>query len=108
VQYFRRFPVALAARTVVASVEGKKLWWIPREMVRANSVNEEEFFEVASPRPDCGLRDDAIVHFYNHHPAHALPTLFYTEWDDALERGAHSVATFTSPLCPETARQGSA
>ena len=24
------------------------------------------------------------IHFYNHHEAHALPTLFYTDWDDAL------------------------
>ena len=25
-----------------------------------------------------------VVYFYNHHKAHALPTLFYTDWDDAL------------------------
>src|SRR5262249_18273306 len=30
------------------------------------------------------VRDDTVVYFYNHHMAHALPTLFYTEWDDAL------------------------
>jgi carbamoyltransferase len=35
-------------------------------------------------RRDCGLRDDVVVRFYNHHLAHALPALFYTEWDDAL------------------------
>jgi carbamoyltransferase len=44
----------------------------------------EKFFDVASFRRDLGLRDDAVVHFYNHHQAHALPALFYTEWDDAL------------------------
>ena len=26
----------------------------------------------------------SVVYFYNHHKAHALPTLFYTDWDDAL------------------------
>jgi carbamoyltransferase len=24
------------------------------------------------------------IHFYDHHEAHALPALFYTDWDDAL------------------------
>jgi carbamoyltransferase len=65
-------------------VEGKKLRWMPRETVRANSPHVEDFFDVASMRRDCGLRDDAAIHFYNHHQAHALPALFYTEWDDAL------------------------
>lgn len=71
-----------------------------------NSVNVDDFFDVASLRRDCGLRDDAIVYFYNHHLT--LPTLFYTEWNDALDAGARSVATFTFLLCSETAPQGSA
>jgi hypothetical protein len=44
----------------------------------------DRFFEVTSQRRDW-LRDDAIVHFYNRHPAHVLPTLFDTEWNDALD-----------------------
>lgn len=44
----------------------------------------DRFFEVASRRRDW-LRDDTVVHFYNRHPAHALPTLCYTEWNDALD-----------------------
>jgi carbamoyltransferase len=31
-----------------------------------------------------GFRDDAKIHFYNHHEAHALAPLFYSDWDDAL------------------------
>jgi carbamoyltransferase len=65
-------------------VQGKKLRSTPRETRRANSPHVEDFFDVPSMRRDCGLRDDAVVHFYNHHQAHALPALFYTEWDDAL------------------------
>ncbi len=85
VQYFRHFHGWRWLREQWRThVEGKKLRWIPRETVRANSVNVEDFFDVTSLRRDCGLRDDAIVHFYNHHLAHALPTLFYTEWNDAL------------------------
>ena len=31
-----------------------------------------------------GLPEAQAIHFYDHHEAHALPTLFYTDWDDAL------------------------
>src|SRR5215470_1208340 len=31
-----------------------------------------------------GFRSDAAVFFANHHEAHALPALFYTDWDEAL------------------------
>ncbi len=85
VKYFRHFHGWRWLREQWRThVEGKTLRWIPRETVRANSPHVEDFFDVASMRRDCGLRDDAVVHFYNHHLAHALPTLFYTEWDDAL------------------------
>jgi carbamoyltransferase len=85
VQYFRHFRGWRWLREQWRThVEGKTLRWIPRETVRANSPRVEDFFDVASMRRDCGLRDDATVHFYNHHLAHALPALFYTEWDDAL------------------------
>jgi len=85
VQYFRHFRGYRWLREKWRThVEGKTLRWIPRETVRANSPHVEDFFDVAAMRRDCGLRDDAAVHFYNHHLAHALPALFYTEWDDAL------------------------
>jgi carbamoyltransferase len=85
VQYFRHFRGLRWLREQWKThVNGKKLRYIPRETLRANSPNVEDFFDVASMRRDWGLRDDAVVHFYNHHLAHALPTLFYTEWDDAL------------------------
>lgn len=65
-------------------VEGKKERIITREAFRANTPNVEEFFDVRALKRDLGLRDDAVVHFYNHHLAHALPALFYTDWTDAL------------------------
>jgi carbamoyltransferase len=65
-------------------VQGKKTRFIPREARRANTTREMDFFDAASFRRDSGFRDDTVVYFYNHHMAHALPTLFYTEWDDAL------------------------
>jgi len=65
-------------------VQGKKTRFMPREARRANTSCDTEYFDSASFRHDTGFRDDTIVYFYNHHMAHALPTLFYTDWDDAL------------------------
>ena len=31
-----------------------------------------------------GFRDDTKIVFYNHHEAHALAPLFYSDWDEAL------------------------
>jgi carbamoyltransferase len=85
VQYFRHFRGWRWLREQWRThVDGKKLRSIARETRRANTPYVEDFFDVASLRRDCRLRDDAAVHFYNHHLAHALPALFYTEWDDAL------------------------
>jgi carbamoyltransferase len=33
---------------------------------------------------DNSFRPDTKIHFANHHEAHALAALFYTDWDDAL------------------------
>ena len=33
---------------------------------------------------DSAFRPDTKIHFANHHEAHALAALFYTDWDDAL------------------------
>jgi carbamoyltransferase len=85
VQYFRHFRGWRWLREQWRThVEGKKLRSMARETRRVKTPHVEEFFDVALMRRDCGLRHDAVVHFYNHHLAHALPTLFYTEWEDAL------------------------
>ena len=65
-------------------LQRKKTRFMPREARRANTTRDTDFFDAASFRRDSGFRDDTAVYFYNHHLAHALPTLFYTEWDDAL------------------------
>lgn len=38
-----------------------------------------------------GFRADAKMHFANHHEAHALAALFFTDWDDALVYTADGV-----------------
>jgi carbamoyltransferase len=65
-------------------VEGKTLRHVARETLRTGSARVEDFFDTEAFRRDGGFRADAAAYFYNHHLAHALPTLFYTDWDDAL------------------------
>jgi carbamoyltransferase len=85
VQYFRHFRGWRWLREQYRThVEGKKTRFMPREALRANTTQVETFFDVPAFRRDAGFRDDAIVTFYNHHEAHALPPLFYTDWDNAL------------------------
>ena len=85
VQYFRHFRGWRWLREQYRThVEGKKTRSMARETLRANDVRVETFFDVPAFRRDTGFRDGATVNFYNHHEAHALPALFYTDWDDAL------------------------
>lgn len=79
--------------------------WKPRERLRENlrrlagrekiremnvvlgkdpSRTAYDIFDSAGFRADLGLRPDAKVFFANHHFSHALPALFFTDWDEAL------------------------
>lgn len=55
-----------------------------RELVRACRTDSEAIFRSDVFLQDGGFRPDAAVRFYNHHLAHALPSLFHTDWDNAL------------------------
>lgn len=54
------------------------------EFRRNNTPSVEDIFNVEKFRGAGGFRDGAQIYFYNHHEAHALAALFYTQWDDAL------------------------
>ena len=85
VQYFHHFRGYRWLREQYRTyVEGQKTRFIPRETRRANTMRDTDFFDAASFARDSGFRDDVVVYFYNHHRAHAIPTLFYSDWDDAL------------------------
>ena len=43
-----------------------------------------DIFDAAGFIADLGLRPDVRLFFSNHHFSHALPTLFFTDWDEAL------------------------
>ncbi len=54
------------------------------EMLRHQTMRAEDVLDIARWRSDSGFRENADVHFYNHHAAHVLPALFFSPWDDAL------------------------
>lgn len=85
VRYFRHFHGLRWLREQYRThVQGKRQRWMPMESLRANTPRVEDIFDVAALRRDNGFRDGTLVYFFNHHEAHALPALFYTDWDDAL------------------------
>lgn len=57
---------------------------LAREMLRAAARRAEDVLDVPRFLIDGQFRSDVHVHFYEHHKGHALPALFYTNWDDAL------------------------
>ena len=65
-------------------VEGNTRRYMPPEFLRYHTPRIDDIFKVAEFRRAGGFRDDAQVYFYNHHEAHALAPLFYTDWEDAL------------------------
>jgi len=54
------------------------------EMLRHQTAQIDTFFDIKAFQKDSGFRDAAAVFFSNHHLAHALPTLFYSPWNDAV------------------------
>ncbi len=57
---------------------------LAEEMRKARAVNADGFFDSAMFRAEHGFRAGVPVRFANHHRAHALPALFFTQWPDAL------------------------
>ncbi|MSO89060.1 MAG: hypothetical protein EXQ89_03710 [Rhodospirillaceae bacterium] len=57
---------------------------LAEEMRKAGVLNADGFFDAAMFLAEHGFRSGVPVRFANHHRAHALPALFFTQWPDAL------------------------
>ena len=57
---------------------------VVQEMIRLGAADAREVFDAESFVAHLGLRAGTPVFFSNHHLAHGLSALFYTDWDDAL------------------------
>ena len=51
---------------------------------RFGVTDARQLFDTARFLKDGGFRSDIPFHFANHHEAHALAALFYTDWSEAL------------------------
>jgi carbamoyltransferase len=65
-------------------IEGNTRRYMPPEFLRNNTTLIGGIIDIPKFRRASGFRDNAQVFFYNHHEAHALAPLFYTDWDNAL------------------------
>jgi carbamoyltransferase len=65
-------------------VEKRTRRYMPREFLRYNTPDIDDIFKVDKFRHASGFRDDTKIFFYNHHEAHALAPLFYSDWNEAL------------------------
>jgi carbamoyltransferase len=83
-KYFPRLEGLRWLREQYRSRVGKDRLPIGTELQRYRTTATEEVFDCTALRRDSGFRDDTAIQFYNHHEAHALPTLFYSQWDDAF------------------------
>ena len=84
-RYFKHFRGSRLLEGKVRHALGKeKHKSMERELVRAGHANSEALFDGKKFLADFGFRESTRLTFYNHHLAHALPTLFHTDWQDAL------------------------
>ncbi len=85
VSYFRHFRALRWLREQYRTrVQGAEQRMMARELLRSGARREEDIFDTRGYMRDHGFRSDAQLFFYNHHEAHAMPALFYSDWDDAL------------------------
>ena len=84
-RYYTHLPpgrrIERAARALAGREKQKSM---ERECVRYRRTDSEAMFDAARFLSDMGLPPGIPVRFFNHHMAHALPSLFHTDWDDAL------------------------
>ena len=84
-RYFKHFRGSRLLEGKVRHALGKeKHKSMERELVRAGHADSQALFNGKKFLADHGFRESTQLSFFNHHLAHALPTLFYTEWEDAL------------------------
>lgn len=84
-KYFRHMRgLRWLQETALRRSRGRTLQYMTHEMRRYRSRDLDDLFDFVAFRRDGGFRADMRLHFSNHHEAHALPTLFYSRWDEAL------------------------
>ena len=85
VRYYKHFNTLKRIDHRVKQVFGQeKLKDMCSELRKAKVGKAEDIFDAQAFLSDYGFRPDVKVAFSNHHKAHALSALFFTDWDNAL------------------------
>jgi carbamoyltransferase len=84
-KYFRHMRgLRWLQETAFRRTRRKMLQYMTHEMRRYHSTDYDDLFDLTAFRRDGGFRPNTVLHFSNHHEAHAVPPLFYGPWDEAL------------------------
>ena len=84
-RYYKHFQGSRLVEGRIRQAFGKeKHKSMERELLRAGHADSEALFDANKFLAAQGLNADTELKFFNHHLAHALPTLFHTDWQDAL------------------------
>jgi carbamoyltransferase len=84
-RYFSHFRGRKRLSAAFRHVAGReKNKYMEAECVRHRRFDSLAMFDGPAFLRDFGFRPDTHLGFFNHHRAHALPTLFHTDWPEAL------------------------
>src|SRR5262249_52951161 len=84
-RYFTHFSGRKAVSARIRRLTGReKNKYMENECVRHRRSDSLAMFDGAAFLRDFGFRPKTHLGFFNHHRAHALPTLFHTDWPEAL------------------------
>lgn len=85
-RYYPDLPLGRRVENQLNRLIGKeKPWKIITEQRRLGLPPAEDVFDGVAFLRDRGFRDDVEFRFFNHHFAHALPSLFHTGWPSDKE-----------------------
>lgn len=84
-RYYNHFTGGRLVEGLVRQAIGReKQKSMERELALARRTDSEAIFRPELFLAEHGFRPDCQLRFFNHHLAHALPTLFHTDWSEAL------------------------
>ena len=84
-RFYDHLPFDRAIEAKLRRLVGKeKHKSMERECVRYARTDSEAMFRSGDFLAALDLKPGIPVRFFNHHEAHALPTLFHTDWNEAL------------------------
>lgn len=73
-----------AAWSLFRKLRGRPTRGLAREIRIRRAARPEDVIDPKALLRHVRLPETAAAHFFDHHEAHALPALFYTDWDNAL------------------------